>query len=103
MKITKRQLRKIIKEEKAKLLVEMGPAADTERGLSLYANTSTVDKLSSALQSLLSEVEIGAIEDGLEEDEAEELAANAGLMAVADAFQSVGMIAEYDALYRLLR
>jgi hypothetical protein len=52
MKITRNQLRKIIKEERAKLLVEMNPAADAERSLGLYANASTVDKLSSALQSL---------------------------------------------------
>ena len=103
MKITKNQLRRIIKEEKTKLLVEMNPVADAERSLGLYANASTVDKLSSALQSLLSEVEAAAIEDGLEEDEAEDMAANAGLMAVADAFQSMGMIAEYDALYRILQ
>ena len=103
MKITKNQLRRIIKEEKTKLLVEMNPVADAERSLGLYANTSTLDKLSSALQSLLMEVETAAIEDGLEEDEAEDMAANAGLMAVANAFQSVGMIAEYDALYRILQ
>jgi hypothetical protein len=103
MKITRNQLRKIIKEERAKLLVEMNPAADAERSLGLYANASTVDKLSSALQSLLMEVETAAIEDGLEDYEAEDMAANAGLLAVAQAFQSVGMIAEYDALYRILQ
>lgn len=102
MKITKRYLKRIIKEEKQKLLVEMNPIANAERSLSMYANTSDVDKLQGALLNILQSVEMAAAEDGLEDDEAEEIAADAAIMAVANAFQSAGMIAEYEALYRII-
>ena len=103
MKVTKRQLQRIIKEERAKLLNEMGSAANAERTLGMYADTSAVDQLSKSIAGLLQNIELEAIDDGLEEDEAEEVAIDAVLLAVAQAFQAVGMIAEYDALYKMLR
>ena len=45
---------------------------------------------------------MGAVEDGLDEDEAEDMAADAALLAVAQAFQSAGMIAEYNAVYNMI-
>ena len=99
MKITKRQLIQIIKEEKANLLKEN---ANAERSLGSYANSSSVDALTDALLNILQEVEMGAAEDGIEDDEAEEMAADAALLAVAQAFQSAGMIAEYNALYNMI-
>ena len=44
-----------------------------------------------------------AIDDGLEEDEAEEMAIDAVVLAVAQAFQSAGMVAEYNALYDMVQ
>ncbi len=102
MKITKRQLRRIIKEEKANLLSEMGSMAGAERSLGMYADVSDVDGLTDALLNILQGVELSAVEDGIEDDEAEEMAANAALLAVAHAFQSAGMMAEYQALYRMI-
>jgi len=102
MKITKRQLQKIVKEEKQKLLVEMNPMADAKRSLSSYANVSTVDKLTDAILDLLQEVSFGAEEDGLEEDESEDMATAAALLAVAQAFQSAGLVGEYDAMFRMI-
>ena len=102
MKITKKQLQKIIKEERARLLSEMNNVKNAERSLSLYAKETTVDSLAVALQNLAQEVEMGAIEDGLEEDEAEDYASDAVLLACAQALQAVGMIAEYNALYTIL-
>lgn len=102
MKITKNQLRRIIAEEKQKLLVEMNPVANAERSLGMYADSADVDKLQDALLDILQGVEMAAAEDGLEDDEAEEMAADAAIIAVAQAFQSAGMIAEYDALQRLV-
>ena len=67
MKITKRQLIQIIKEEKANLLKEN---ANAERSLGSYANSSSVDALTDALLNILQEVEMGAAEDGIEDDEA---------------------------------
>lgn len=100
MKITKRQLMQIIKEEKAKLLLKED--ANAERALGSYANSSSVDALTEALLNILQEVEMGAIEDGLEEDEAEDMAADAVLLAVAQAFQSAGLTAEYSAVYNMI-
>ena len=103
MKVTKTQLKRIIKEEKQKLLVEMNPIATAERSLGMYANTSVIDQMSKSIADLLQNIEIEAIDDGLEEDEAEEMAIDAVLLAVAQAFQSVGMVAEYDALYKMIQ
>jgi hypothetical protein len=103
MKITKNQLKRIIKEEKQKLLVEMNPIANAERSLGAYADAADVDKLGTALLDLLQGVEMSAIEDGMAEEEAEDMAADAAILAVAQAFQSAGMIAEYNALYRMIQ
>ena len=103
MKITKRQLKKIIKEEKQKLMNEGGPVASAERALGLYANVSVVDQLTQSILDLLQNVEMEAVEDGLEDDEAEDLAANATLLAVAQALQAAGMFAEYQALYAMIQ
>lgn len=103
MKISKRQLKRIIAEEKQKLLVEMNPMANAERSLGMYADVRDVDRLQDSLLSILQGVEMAAAEDGLEDDEAEEMAAEAAVLAVAQAFQSAGMIAEYQALIRMLR
>ena len=102
MKVSKRQLRRIIKEEKSKLLVEMNPIKNAERSLSLYADINNVDTLTTAIQDILAGVEMSAIDDGLEEDEAEEMAGDAALLAVAQAFQAAGLIAEYDAIYKII-
>lgn len=102
MKITKAQLRQIIKEEKSNLLSEMNAMANAERTLGLYADASDIDSLTDALLNILQGVELSAAEDGIEDEEAEEMAANAALLAVAQAFQAAGMMAEYQALYRMI-
>lgn len=103
MKITKNQLKKLIAEEKQKLLVEMNPMANAERSLGLYADVRDVEALQGALLNILQGVEMEAQQDGLEDDEAEDYAADAAVLAVAQAFQSAGLVAQYDALLRTLR
>lgn len=103
MKISKRQLKRIIAEEKQKLLVEMNPMANAERSLGMYADVRDVDSLQDALMNILSGVEMEAQQDGLEDDEAEEMAADAAVLAAAQAFQAAGLVAQYDALIRTLR
>ena len=100
MKITKRQLRKIIKEEKQRLLSENQNA---ERALGSYANVSTTDKVTDSILDILQEVEMGASEDGMDNEMAEEMARSAALLAVAQAFQSAGLTDVYMALYKLIR
>ena len=104
MKITKRQLRRIIKEEKQRMLSEMYPGGrGADRSLGIYANVSTVDQITDSILNVLQEVEMGAHEDGIEEDEAEDMARNAAILAVANAFESAGLMDVKFALRRLLR
>lgn len=104
MKITKRQLKRIIKEEKQKLLVEMGPEPNANRALGLYANAGIVDQLTTSILDLLQNVELEAAEEeDLGPDEAEGLARNVTVLAVAQAFQSAGYVDVYMSLIRLLR
>ena len=103
MKITKRQLRRIIREEKANLLTEMSPFRDADRSLSIYANVTTSDQVTNGILALLREVDQGAIEDGMEDDEAEEMARNATLLAVSQAFESAGLMDVKMALQKLIR
>ena len=103
MKITKRQLRRIIKEEKANLLSEAGPVANANRSLGLYANMSTVDNITDGLHDLLQEVMMGAEEDGMEEEDAERASRDAAIVAVANAFQGAGILDVYHNLMRMLQ
>jgi hypothetical protein len=99
MKITKLQLKRIIKEEKAKLL-EMKNA---DRSLGLYADVAAVDALQRAFDDLLEGTEKSAYED-LEDDlDASEAAAEAVTLAIAHTFQAAGLLAQYHALMRTLK
>ena len=103
MKITKQKLRRIIKEEKAKLLVEMNPMANAEYMQGNYSPMSGIDALTDALANLLQKTEVDALEDMGDDLDAEEAAAGAVTLTVAQAFQSVGMIEQYQALIKTLR
>ena len=101
MKITKNELRKIIKEEKSRLLNEMNPAANAERNLGLYANTALVDNLKQAIRQLLEQIETDAYEDMGDELDSEEAAEGVVLMIIAQAFGIAG--AGYERAARELR
>jgi hypothetical protein len=103
MKITKRQLKRIIKEEKANLLSESGPVANANRALGLYANISTVDNMTDSLHDLLQEVMMGAEEDGMGVPEAERASRDAAIVAAANAFQGAGILDVYHNLMRMLQ
>ncbi len=103
MKITKRQLRRIIREEKQRLL-EMGGRSDADRSLGLYANVSTTDQLTSAIVDLFNEVDLGVQRDGVEDDEMSgDMAAAAVLLACARGFQAAGRMDIYQALHQELQ
>ena len=104
MKITKKQLRRIIREEKARLLNENNPTANAERALGLVANANDVEMVTNGVLDLLQGIEMGAVEefDG-DEEMAEEFARNGAILAVAQAFQSAGLMDVYVALTGLLR
>ena len=103
MKITKKQLKRIIKEEKAKLLTEMSPFRDADRALGLYANVTTTEQLSDSILNMLQEVEMGAVEDGMDDEMAEEMARSATLLAVSQAFEAAGLMDVKFALQKMIR
>jgi len=103
MKITKRQLRKIINEEKQKLLVEMDQNANASRAMGLYANVSEIDAVENAIAELLQSVNQGAFEDMGDEDGADEASAAVVTLAVAQSFQGLGLFEQYQALMRTLK
>ena len=103
MKITRDDLRRIIKEEKQKLLVEMNPMANAERMQGEYADTAAIDAVENALSELMFGTNEDAFQDMGDEDDADEAAAAAVTLTVAQAFQSLGLLAQYEALIRTLR
>jgi hypothetical protein len=104
MRLTKKQLAKIILEEKTRLLTEMNPMADADRSVGTLANVSSIDQVTDGILNILQEVEMGAQEEeGLEPDEAEAKARNAAILVVAQAFQSAGLTDVYYSLTKMLR
>ena len=70
MKITKRQLRRLIKEERDKLLNEMTGA---DRAIGLYFDVNQQKMTFESLTVLFHESVVDAVEDGYEEDEAKQV------------------------------
>ena len=82
MKISKTQLKRIIKEEKSKLL-EMNAQAQVDRVLGVYANDALVQTIERSMDELYGGMMVEIIEDGFAEEwEAEDLAAEALLTIV---------------------
>ena len=104
MKITKNQLRRIIKEEKQKLLTEMNPVADTERILGSVVSSAMTDQLGSTLRNFLNDTAVKLeVEEELDEDEADEKAHTALVLALAYELQSLGLVNPYNVLYTLVQ
>ena len=76
MKITKKELKKIIKEEKQKLLMEMNPIANAQRMQGMYSDTAAVDAVERALADLLAGTDQSAFGDFGDEDDADDAAAD---------------------------
>ena len=98
MKITKRQLRRIIKEEKAKLVENQ----NASRMQGMYSDVAAIDALHDAFDELLMGTTMSAQEDLGGDDEADEAAVSAVTLAVAHIFQASGLMAQYQALIRTL-
>lgn len=81
----------------------MNALSNAKRALSGYANTVTDDAVTVSIIDVLSQVEMGAHEDGLDEDEAEAAARNAAVLSVAEGFQAAGLIDVYEALLKILK
>ena len=89
MKITKRQLRRIIREEKAKSINE---SRQGELALGVYADMSEVDALKKQIHSFIEHVWAEAEADGVDEDEAGEMAELAFADVAAEAAGTMGMM-----------
>ena len=102
MKITKRQLRRIIKEEKARLLNEQSPIANAERSKGGYADQSAVNQATDGIIGILQTVETEAEVDLEDDIEAKAAARNAALLVCAQAFQAADHKDVYAALIAML-
>ena len=102
MKLTKKMLRSMILEE-AQLLSEQNPIANAEYVQGSYSDVSAIDSVEGAIAELLAGTDSSALEDMGDEDDADEAAVAAVTLTVAQSFQSLGMLAQYDALIKTLR
>jgi|DEB0MinimDraft_6_1074348.scaffolds.fasta_scaffold131183_3 hypothetical protein len=83
MKITKSQLRQIIKEEKQKLVAEQySDTNNADRTLGIYASTSLLGRFEDAMHRLYEDIYKNALEDLEDSDEAMDLADEALLALV---------------------
>ena len=103
MKITKRQLRSIIAEEKQKLLSENNPMAIAKRMQGSYSDVSAINAVESALAELMAGTDQAAFQDFQDEDDADDAMVAALTLTVAEALQGLGLLAQYEALIRTLR
>ena len=87
MKITKSQLRRIIKEEKAKLLTELSQG---ERARGLYIDDAMASSVKSTLEQMYNNGVNDAIADGEDEMDAEEMCAAGVTEVVGEFLDSVG-------------
>ena len=83
MKITKRQLRRIIQEEKRKVLSE-----DRNRGL--YSDTRYEEKVKKALTDMYEIMEQNIVDDGFMREEAEDMAGKAVMEVVKEFMSGMG-------------
>jgi len=103
MKITKRQLRQIIKEEKQKLLEDQHGPSNAERMQGTYSDITMIDAVTDSIQALLAQTDADAFEDLGDEEDASMASEAALTLTVAQAFQAMGMMAQYQALFSTLR
>ena len=98
MKITKQQLRQIIREAS----VDDGDNAlkRSEYGMGAYANVTDVEKIKRAITDLSHSVFDAAEDDGIDEYEAS--AISAAVTIVADALQAANFVRVADLMYRIV-
>ena len=103
MKITKRQLRRIIKEEKTKLLNETSPMINAEYQQSNYANVNLVAQIQNGVEQLMNQVlDDEDVVENFDEFEGDRIAANVVTYTVLTALNSVGLLGQADALKKFL-
>lgn len=94
MKVTKGQLRKLIKEQTARVLAEQGMLPDGDRALTKYANRPAMNQALASLETTYMSIVAEATDQGVPKAEAEDLAASALLELVRFALEEKGH--DYD-------
>ena len=103
LKISKRQLQRIIKEEKDKILNESTPMRNAQYQQGSYANVSLVDAVASSIESLMNQVlDDEDVVENFDEFEGDRIAANVVTYTVLRALNSVGLVAQGQALEKFL-
>ena len=102
MKITKSELRQIIKEESQKILNENNPIRNSEYQRSSYANVNLVDKVIKGIDDLFENVYAEALEDLQDTDDADLAAANVVIYTVIGAFKRVGLMGQAREMEKFL-
>lgn len=100
MKITKLQLQRIIREERA-LISERMRAVDY--AMNTYTPVEDVGQVENIMLRLWSEVSENALQDGMEDDESAEMASHVLLQILIDTLNSVGDTQFANELGRFLR
>jgi len=90
MKVTKKQLKRIIKEERQKLLNEMMSPGD--RALGEFADASDVSTAEDALAAVINGISDSAFAETEDEDDAEEAAKAGFAQLLSDVAQSMGYL-----------
>ena len=103
MKITKRQLRQIIKEERA-LITRSAAVANARRAEGAYANTADVAAVRQAIANLRDNtaLEVKADDPYQDQEDIDEIVDSVVTIVLADALDYEGLQAQYQALTRTL-
>jgi len=102
MKFSKQQLKRIIKEEKAKLLNETTPRINAEYQSGNYASLELVSAIEKSIEELYGQVNNAAAMDLGDDQEADFATVNVVTMTLIDALERLGMIAQARMLERTL-
>jgi hypothetical protein len=102
MKITKRQLRSIIKEEKAKLLSESMAERNADRQQGSFANVNLVDSVINDIEALFEQVFNDASEELGDDQEGDIAAANVVIYTVIGAFKRIGLMGQAREMEKFL-
>ena len=102
LEITEEEIRRIIKEEKAKMLKENTPVRNAEYQQGSFANVNLVSAVTNGIEALFEQVVNDASEDLGDDQEGDIAAANVVTYTVIEAFQRIGLIGQAREMEKFL-
>ena len=102
MKMSKRQLKRIIKEEKAKLHNESMAEQNAERQQGSFANVNLVSAVINSIETLFEQVVNDASEELGDDQEGDIAAANVVTYTVIGAFKRIGLMGQAREMEKFL-